>query len=242
MTQNEEVRSIYKLHDDSLPINQSRISHRRTNYRAVSSVSRLATKLQRLDVTFLPDFRPPPALSIILHTLIRPLYAFRHDYSSSSDTSRYLLDPHQLSTTYLSLTVTSMSAFMPSEEAPTPRVRLLISRFSFRWRCSCGCAPVFHGKTDADQCLTHAIAHIFGSLLKPYLLQCQRNGLELLHAGVKGFPSVDGFAHDGCLSALGSRHLRHDVSVEVRHSALVYRIWEHSGDGTDHSRGHIAYE
>ena len=73
---------------------------------------------------------PVEVLSIILRTLIQPPYALRHNHSSSSDTSRYLLDPHSLSATYFKRAVTSMSALLPSGKVPTTRVRLLISRLS----------------------------------------------------------------------------------------------------------------
>ena len=46
----------------------------------------------------------------------------------SAPTSRYRLEPHSLSATYLSRAVASMRADLPSGKAPTTRVRLRISR------------------------------------------------------------------------------------------------------------------
>lgn len=51
-------------------------------------------------------------------------------FSSSSDTSRYRLQPHSFSTMYFSLAVTSISADLPSGNVPTTRVRRRISLFS----------------------------------------------------------------------------------------------------------------
>lgn len=69
-------------------------------------------------------------LSRLLRKFQQAAAGRRHDHSSSSVTSRYLLDPHSLSATYLSLAVTSMSALLPSGNVPTTRVRRRISRFS----------------------------------------------------------------------------------------------------------------
>ena len=80
-------------------------------------------------------------LSNILRKLSQPPASRRHDHSSSGDTSRYLLDPHSLSVTYLRRAVTSMRALLPSGNVPAMRMRRLISRFSRAlWRCWCGCA------------------------------------------------------------------------------------------------------
>ena len=69
-------------------------------------------------------------LSIILRKFQQATASRRHDHSSSSDTSRYLLDPHSLSATYFRRAVASMSALLPSGKVPTTRVRRRISRFS----------------------------------------------------------------------------------------------------------------
>gem|GEM_PF-3544889 len=69
-------------------------------------------------------------LSRLLRKFQQAAAGRRHGHSSSSDTSRYRLDPHSLSATYLSLAVTSMSALLPSGNVPTTRVRRRISRFS----------------------------------------------------------------------------------------------------------------
>lgn len=90
---------------------------------------------------------------------------------------------------------------------------------------------MFHRKSDVGQCLNHVIAHAFGGLLEPHLLQCQRDGLGLLLASIEGFLGVDGLEHDDYLPSLGSRHLHHDVSIKVHRAALVCCIWKHLGNG-----------
>lgn len=74
--------------------------------------------------------REETVLSIILRKFQQATASRRHDHSSSSDTSRYLLDPHSLSATYFRRAVASMSALLPSGKVPTTRVRRRISRFS----------------------------------------------------------------------------------------------------------------
>ncbi|NHM16527.1 hypothetical protein GMI69_07645 [Eggerthellaceae bacterium zg-887] len=69
-------------------------------------------------------------LSNILRKFKQPPYALRYDHSSSSVTSRYLLEPHSLSATYFKRALTSMRADLPSGKVPTTRARLLISRLS----------------------------------------------------------------------------------------------------------------
>ncbi len=126
-----------------------------------------------------------------------------------------------------------MSAFAIGKGADAIRVRRLISRFSLSMvLAQADAPPVFHRKSNVGQCLSHAIAHAFDSLLKPHLLQCQHDGLGLLHASVEGFLGVNDLEHGGHLPALGFRHLHHDVSIKVHRAALVCCIWEHLGNSS----------
>lgn len=78
----------------------------------------------------LVETEPTKVLSRLLRKFQQAAIGRRHDHSSSSVTSRYLLDPHSLSATYLRRAVTSMRALLPSGNVPTTRVLLRISRLS----------------------------------------------------------------------------------------------------------------
>lgn len=78
----------------------------------------------------LVETEPTKVLSRLLRKFQQAAISRRHGHSSSSVTSRYLLDPHSLSATYFRRAVTSMRALLPSGNVPTTRVLLRISRLS----------------------------------------------------------------------------------------------------------------
>ena len=132
-------------------------------------------------------------LSIILRKLSQPPASRRHDHSSSGDTSRYLLDPHSLSVTYLRRAVTSMRALLPSGNVPAMRVRRLISRFSRAlWRCWCGCAAsAAWGEPRAGQRLGNSVAHALGGRREPHAVKRCGHRIGLPHAGIEGLLGAD---------------------------------------------------
>lgn len=108
-------------------------------------------------------------LSIILRTLSQSPTSRRHDYSSSSDTSRYLLDPHSLSATHFRRAVTKHEgALAVGEGSDDPRMLSGLAAQPLDGVVGVDAPLVLHRAPRVGQRLGDTLPHAFGGLLEPH--------------------------------------------------------------------------
>ena len=110
-------------------------------------------------------------LSRILNTLPQHPVARRHDHSSSSDTSRYLLLPHSLSATYLSLAVRHECRCAVRKRAHHPRPHPDLAVEALDGVVRADVTSVLNRKARVRERLKEALAHDLGRLFEPHVLE-----------------------------------------------------------------------
>ena len=107
-------------------------------------------------------------LSIILRKFQQATASRRHDHSSSSDTSRYLLDPHSLSATYFRRAVAGVErALAVREGADDPRSAADLAVQPLDGIVGADASPVPRGEAHVGQRLRDAVADALGGRPPP---------------------------------------------------------------------------